>query len=352
MDMPDTAGADHPVIPGRTALLLAPLWGVVLWLAFPPVAFGPAAVIGVALFTLTVWGVRPRRALGLGLVTGAVLFVLLLDWMRVVGVDAWLLLSALCASWMALAGLGTALASRLPGAPVWVASVWVLVEALRARVPFGGFPWGNLAFSQPDTGFGNAAALGGTPFVTFLVALVGAALVAVAIAGRQGRRRAVGAWLAVAVAATALPMLVIVPTAGDEIGGAATARIAIVQGGTPQVGLGAMDVRRAVLDNHVAQTLDLAQAISDGAAEQPDFVLWPENSTDIDPFTDPTVAQAITAAARAVAAPILVGAVITAEGEPRGSGTWASCGTPSWDPRRCTSRPTRSPSASTSRSGT
>ena len=37
--------------------------------------------------------------------------------------------------------------------------------------------------------------------------------------------------------------------------------VALVQGGTPQVGMGAMDVRRAVLDNHIAQTLDLAAAI-------------------------------------------------------------------------------------------
>jgi apolipoprotein N-acyltransferase len=79
-----------------------------------------------------------------------------------------------------------------------------------------------------------------------------------------------------------------------------------------------MDVRRAVLDNHVAQTLDLAASIAAGTTPQPAFVLWPENSSDIDPFTDPSVADAITAAARAVGVPILVGAVVTAPEDPNG----------------------------------
>jgi apolipoprotein N-acyltransferase len=68
----------------------------------------------------------------------------------------------------------------------------------------------------------------------------------------------------------------------------------------------------------VRETLDLAAAIDAGEAPQPDFVLWPENSSDIDPFSDASVADAITAAARAVDAPILVGAVTSVPGNPQG----------------------------------
>jgi apolipoprotein N-acyltransferase len=82
--------------------------------------------------------------------------------------------------------------------------------------------------------------------------------------------------------------------------------------------MGAMDVRRAVLDNHVAQTLDLAKAIDAGEVPRPAFVLWPENSSDIDPFADPSVADAISNAARAVGVPIIVGAVIRAPAELNG----------------------------------
>ena len=82
--------------------------------------------------------------------------------------------------------------------------------------------------------------------------------------------------------------------------------------------MGAMDVRRAVLDNHVEQTLALAAAIDAGTAPAPDFVLWPENASDLDPFADPTAADAITVAARAVGVPILVGAVTAVPGNPDG----------------------------------
>ena len=47
-------------------------------------------------------------------------------------------------------------------------------------------------------------------------------------------------------------------------------------------------------------------------------MLWPENSSDIDPFADASVADAITAAARAVNAPILVGAVTAVPDNPMG----------------------------------
>lgn len=309
-----------PLLPLKAAAPTAALAGLALWLAFPPVGFGLAAVVGVALLTAALWGARLRRGLGLGLLAGGIYFLLLLEWMRVIGPDAWFLLSLLCAAWLSLLGLGTALVTRLPGAPVWVASVWVLDEALRARIPFGGFPWGNLAFAQADTPLAGWAPMGGSAALTFAVALMGAAAVAAVVAMRSGAPRAAAGWLAAVLVSGVLPLLAPVTATGDTVGGASSATIALVQGGTPQVGMGAMDVRRAVLDNHVAQTLDLARAIDAGAVEQPAFVLWPENASDIDPFADDDAARAITAAAQAVGVPILVGAVTSVPDDP--SGVW------------------------------
>ncbi|MBI1350848.1 MAG: apolipoprotein N-acyltransferase [Actinomycetales bacterium] len=303
-----------PLVRLPASIALAVVGGLVLWLAYPPVAFGPAAVAGIALITAALWGARVRRGLGVGLLAGLAFFLPLLAWMQVIGADAWIALSLLCGAWIALAGVGTALTSRLPWAPVWIAASWVLAEGLRARIPWGGFPWGNVSYSQVDGPLANWAALAGAPFVTFVVALIGAALVALARAAGARRLRPAAGWLAVIVVSVVGSLLVPIPTTGDDVGGAPEATIAIVQGGTPQVGMGAMDVRRAVLDNHVRATLDLAQAIDAGSAPRPDFVLWPENSTDIDPFADPSVADAITAAAGAVGAPILVGAVTTVPG--------------------------------------
>ncbi len=307
-------GGDAPLTRLWVAALLAVASGVLLWSAFPPVGFGPAAPVGVALLTAALWGSRVRRGLGLGLVAGVVFFLPLLTWLQVVGQDAWVLLSLWCGAWSVFIGLGTALATRLPWAPLWVASTWTLVEALRGRIPWGGFPWGSLSFSQAGTGLGDWAAVGGTPAVTFAVALTGACLTALALSLTRGRwRSAIGNGVTIA-AVTALagwlgPLATPAPTGVQ-------ASIAVIQGGTPQNGMGAMDVRRAVLDNHVAQTLDLAQAIDRGDVARPDFVLWPENASDIDPFADTTVAADITAAARAVGTPILVGAVTASPDDP------------------------------------
>lgn len=304
----------RPLVRLPVAVVLALLSGAVCSTAFAPVAFGPSAPVGVALLAAALWGARARRGVGLGLLSGLAFFVPLLHWMVIIGTDAWLLLALECAAWSMLIGLGTALGSRLPGAPAWIAASWVLAEALRGRIPWGGFPWGSLSFSQPDTVLADWAAIGGTPLVTFAVALVGSCLTALAVHLASGRYRRAAVTGMVLVLAVALPPLLVRWAVPGPSGSAAT--VAIVQGGTPQMGMGAMDVRRAVLDNHVAQTLDLAAAIDSGDAERPDFVLWPENSSDLDPFADPAVADDITAAARAVGAPILVGAVTTSTDDP------------------------------------
>ena len=56
----------------------------------------------------------------------------------------------------------------------------------------------------------------------------------------------------------------------------------------PGEGLDAFSERRAVLDNHVDATLELADRVDAGDAPQPDLVVWPENSSDIDPYADPS----------------------------------------------------------------
>jgi apolipoprotein N-acyltransferase len=306
--------APRPLVRLPLAVILAAVAGAVISTAFAPIAFAPSAPAGVAMLAAALWGARARRGIGLGLLSGLAFFVPLLSWMNVIGLDAWLLLALECSAWSMLIGLGTALGSRLPAAPMWIATVWVLAEALRGRIPWGGFPWGSLSFSQPDSVLADWAAIGGTPIVTFAVALVGSCLTALAVHLSQGRyRRALVTGLVLAL--TLVLPTVLAPWA-TPAGNGSVATVAIVQGGTPQMGMGAMDVRRAVLDNHVAQTFELAAAIDDGRASRPDFVLWPENSSDLDPFADPAVADDISAAARAVRVPILVGAVTTSLDDP------------------------------------
>jgi apolipoprotein N-acyltransferase len=281
-----------------------------LALAFPPfdVLAGWAAVPALAGLIWAFRGLRPARGALLGLLTGMTFFLLLLDWMRVLGPDAWVLLTLLCASFWAGAG---ALLPGLLSRRWWVLTVpllWVVMEALRERIPWGGFPWGRLAFGQADTVLVGWAALGGPAMVTFAVALAATALLVVWDALRRHRPRA-----------GLLPVVVI----GALVVGGALARgagwggpdgpseqIAIVQGNVPRLGLDFNAQRRAVLDNHVRATQELALEVAAGTQAQPVAVIWPENSSDIDPLRNADAGQQIDVAADAIGAPILVGGVV------------------------------------------
>jgi apolipoprotein N-acyltransferase len=91
--------------------------------------------------------------------------------------------------------------------------------------------------------------------------------------------------------------------------------VAIVQGNVPRMGLDFNEQRKAVLDNHVRATIDLAGRVSRDESPQPDLVIWPENASDIDPLVNGDARASIDAAANTIQAPILVGAVLRGPGE-------------------------------------
>jgi apolipoprotein N-acyltransferase len=306
-------------------VLLAAAGGLLLYATFPPRELPWLAPVAFALFGVAVHGRRMRAGFGLGLVFGLAYLVPLLSWTGVdVGPLPWLALAAAEALIVALAGLGIAYVSKLPLWPLWAAGVWIADEALRARFPFGGFPWGKVAFGQPSGVFLPLASLGGTPLLGFAVVLCGFGLAALALRLRELRgRRESGeaggtrvlkdAGVVAAAALTAVPVLAGAATlplvqTGAQAG---TARVALIQGNVPRMGLDFNAQRRAVLDYHVRETMKLAARIKSGETKRPDLVLWPENSSDIDPYVNLDAYDEITKAAEAVGAPISVGAVVT-----------------------------------------
>lgn len=300
--------------------LLAAAGGVAVLLAFPPVSAWPLAPVGVTAVTLAVYRQRARRAALLGFIAGLALFVPLLMWIQVMlsgldmtGIVAWIGVAVAQSAFVALLGAGLALVSRLPGWPLWSAALWVAEEALRGRVPFGGFTWGRLAFSQGQSPFTPYASVAGAPFVTFCVALAGGLLAcAVLVVWRwQASGWSPALVFGTRVAAAAIAALLVpsvaygVPLAGD--GHEVT--VAAVQGNVPRTGLDALRQREAVLNNHVQATRDFAVRVQSGKAPRPDFVVWPENADDIDPYASAYAHDLIAGAANDVGAPILVGAL-------------------------------------------
>src|SRR5262249_38625214 len=156
--------------------------GGALLLAFPPFGLWWLAPVGVALLALAAHRRRKRTGLGLGLLAGLALFVPLLSWTQIVGgVAPWLILAVTESVFFGLLGAALAGVSPLVDRYRWAwppvtAVLWVGQEALRDRAPFGGFPWGRLAFSQSDSPLLRLASLGGAPLVTFAVALAGGLL--------------------------------------------------------------------------------------------------------------------------------------------------------------------------------
>ena len=289
--------------------------GLLLYLSFPPRTLWWLALPAFALLAVVLHGRSGRAGFGWGFVFGLAFVLPLLVWIgSLVGVAPWLALCVAEALFVGLTGAGMAVAGRLPAAPLLLAAVWVAGEALRGRVPFGGLPWGRVGFGQPDGPLLPVAAIGGEPLLSFCTVLAGLALGellrrAVVGRGRSVRRWAFPALLAV-LALAAGPLAALLPPAGAAAP-QRTVTIAAVQGNVPRLGLDFNAQRRAVLDNHVRETERLAADVAAGLRPRPDLVIWPENSSDIDPLRNADAAAQIDRAARAIQAPILVGAVLS-----------------------------------------
>jgi apolipoprotein N-acyltransferase len=300
-------------------ILLGALGGVLLALAFEPVAIAWLAPVGVAAFLLCVRGLRTRSAWLPGLAFGVAFEFVLQYWMRAVGTDAWLALSALEAAFFAPLGSVTVVLMRRRWWPLWTALAWVAAEVVRSSWPFGGMPWGRLAFATVDTPFASALPYVGANGVSLLLALLGSTLAWVLVSARE---RTVPAVSVAGPARTSLPALAVLGVVGVvawlpsaapyAAAGDGSVTVATVQGNVPGDGSDILLDHRQVTRNHLDATTRLARDIDAGLVPRPDFVIWPENSTAVDPFRDAEINGDIEAASAAVDVPILVGGVADA----------------------------------------
>ncbi|HLS04495.1 MAG TPA: apolipoprotein N-acyltransferase, partial [Actinomycetales bacterium] len=310
---------------GIARLLAAALGGYATTFAFAPYDMWLLAPAGIALLIAIVrYGAEKSARAGFiyGMAWGLAFFLPHLDWADfAVGPAPWLLLAGSQGAFIGLAAGVWALLLRyrvvilrLTWQVTSFAILWTASEELRSNVPFGGFPWGRIAFSQVDAPAGKLAWLGGAPLVTFVTVMAGAAFGIAAYrifitlrllrvrepAGLMFLSRAITVGIAFPV--IFLTIGAVIPLANNAEDG--TLRVGAVQGNVPGQGLDAFERQRIVLNNHVEETHKLA-----ARGEDLDLVVWPENATDIDPKVDAEAYEAIDAAAAEVDAPLLVGAV-------------------------------------------
>ena len=340
--MPAIRAAVQPRLP---RLLLAVAAGALMYASFPPVNWWWAAVVAAALLALVLKhpATTPVGGLGYGFLFGLALYLPLLPWISsLVGAVPWLALAATCALLPGLFGLCAVIVRRLPGWPIWFALVWAAQEWLKSVFPFGGFPWGLVAFGQTQGPLLSLVQLGGVALLSTAIVLVGFSATAIGLeiviwwkTGNSPRGRTAGsnvvrntpetrgaeppavALPGVSICLVLFAAVIVTPHvrhAGTGSGGEPTATVAVVQGNVPRLGLDFNSQRRAVLDNHVRETLRLAEDVLSGVAPQPEFVIWPEDSSDIDPLINADAAEQITHAVAAIGAPILVGTVLDVPG--------------------------------------
>ncbi len=301
---------------------IAILSGVLTALGFQPFGWWALLPFGVAGLTLAVLGARRvRGAAGLGFAYGIGFLLLGIGWMQVIFVQAMFGLVGFEALFYGLLGALLKLATRSRWWPVLAAACWTGIEFTYARFPFNGFGWMRLGFAMVDSPLAWVLPLVGVGGLSFVTALIGQGIARLAV--QPARRTTVVAGavllgiLALAGAGTLVPV-------GQQVG---TVNAGWVQGGAPGGGVYGLGEARTITRNHVAETYRLAERVEAGEVARPDFIVLPENSTDMDPYADATTGQLVRSEVQRIGVPALVGVILAGPGtdERQTASLW-------WDP--------------------
>ena len=266
---------------GRTSvvnLLLSALSGLLLSGAFEPIAkwwLAPIAII-VHMYAIN----RSDRKLLSAFIFAFTFNAILLHWTSTyVGSTPWIILAfGLSILYIPLALIGRWGIASYP-------LIFVILEEVRNRFPFGGFGWARLAYSQADAPYALIAARGGA------IALSAITLLIAGFAYFAFTKRVEILFL--------VPLLtLLIP---NNIIEANQTSVLMVQGNVPELGLDFNARAKQVFNNHVKQT---RIALQD--KRQVDFVIWPENSVDVDPFTNKDVFAELDSFDQ----PLVIGAIV------------------------------------------
>src|SRR4029079_3909188 len=271
--------------------------GTGLWL--PPVGLGPVVLVALVPLLWAWRGARPAHAAVYGFAYGVAAYVVVIPWIRYFGYVAIVPLVAAMAAAIAVVGaLVAAYARRGLASPFLTAAVWVGLEALRGRCPFGGFPWADLGVALHDVPAARAlASVGGTLLVTFVVVAVNGLLLDLGLALQSHRAR--GAVLAGVGVAGILVGTVVVDVTRFEPTTTGHLRVALLQGDDEQLPL-AEQVNQPLTEKHFA--------LANRLRGHYDLIVFPESALDTDPESDPELRARLVALAQEHDADVLVNA--------------------------------------------
>ncbi|NDF89478.1 MAG: apolipoprotein N-acyltransferase [Actinobacteria bacterium] len=163
--------------------------------------------------------------------------------------------------------------------------IFIVMEEVRNRFPFQGFGWARIAYSQADAPYAKIAAYGGAVALSAITVLAG--LVIFYLSQKQLRILVL------------FPIVIVAIPINVQMN--QTTQAFLIQGNVPKLGLDFNSRAKEVFYNHVNET-DIALKEN----KKVDFILWPENSVDVDPFRNPEVFEAL----NRYRVPLIVGAIV------------------------------------------
>ena len=266
-------------------LLVYVVAGLISSTAFSPFEFWFSAFIGLFLwFFILDKSTRRVRLVG-SYLFGLALLLSTQSWTGIyVGNFPWLALCFMQALFFLIPGFFFPIKNRYR--PFIFAGSYVLVELLMRTIPFTGFGWSRLSYTQTEAPISSLYSLGGVVLVAWTIAFF--------------------------VALRSLPLAVVTFSlvflstfAPESIRSNGEIKIALVQGGVTELGLEFNSKPREVFFRHLDQTQKLKDKV--------DLIIWPENSVDIDINTNRDIYQQIVEQSKAKNTPILVGGVTKAD---------------------------------------
>ena len=271
--------------------LLALFLGALTSLSFEPFGFWPLAFIGLAGWFSLLSRNQLKSRIYISYLFGAGLLLINQHWTGIyVGNVPWLILCLSQALIFIVPAFFVSKGSKFNH--YLFALSYVLTELLLRTVPFTGFGWTRLSFTQVDSPLAGIYPIGGVALVALVLGLISSA--------RKFRSLVIAAllpavcWFIPANVQTQEPI-----------------SIALVQGGVVNLGLDFNSKPQEVFKRH------LDQSLSSIRSNEVDLVIWPENSVDVDVNTNPQVNESIKNLSMTLNTPILIGAVTKSMAGPK-----------------------------------
>ncbi|MCY7404364.1 MAG: apolipoprotein N-acyltransferase [Cryobacterium sp.] len=297
-------------LPLWASVLVAAGAGVVLDAGFPDRDWWFLAPVGIALMLVALLGRSFGTGVLVGLTAGLSFWLTHIFWITLyLGLVPWFALGGLESLFFAV-GLGfiavvlrygprvwPSVWARLGVVPVIIAGLWTAREAISAVWPYGGFAWGRVALSQSESPFGPLVAWVGMSGLSFMMVWLSA------LAVQLAREPDLARTLRTGVGLGAVAVILVVPAWPTIESG--TARLAAVQGNA-DAGLFAEYSPGQILQDHTSATLPLI-------GEKVDFVVWPENASDIDPTRSTAAAQVLDYISTEMNVPLITGTITKPE---------------------------------------